>query len=170
MPQITAEHIRLRSVYVPATSSKHKKLSLLKYQKLLTSHLKRKMKIGSFQFKHHYTSGNELLLDFERYIKKRIIKSPKSAGAGQCTSDVRSIWMAVDPDLSIHPNAFTDNELLASRFYLPHRNLLTENKYKEPHEQSPHIQALTIKNKLINLNQFTNFIQQCPLCIGLTPQ
>ena len=71
--------------------------------------------------------------------------------------------------LSIHPNAFTD-ELLANRFYLPQRNLLIENKYKEPHEQSPHIQALTIKNKLINLNQFTDFIQECQLCIGLTPQ
>ena len=115
MPQVTTGHIRLRGVYVPATSSKHKKLSLLKYQKLLTSHLKRKMKIGSFQFKHHYTSGNELRLDFERDIKKRIIKSAKKAG--QCTSDVRSIWLAVNPDLSIHPNAFTDNELLANRFY-----------------------------------------------------
>ena len=71
--------------------------------------------------------------------------------------------------LSTHPNAFTD-ELLANRFYLPQRNLLIENKYKEPHEQSPHIQALTIKNKLINLNQFTDFIQECQLCIGLTPQ
>ena len=69
MPQITAEHIRLRSVYVPATSSKHKKLSLLKYRKPLTSHLKRKMKIGSFQFKHHYTSGNELLLDLRDISK-----------------------------------------------------------------------------------------------------
>ena len=168
MPRSTAKHTHLRGVYVPVSPSKYKNMSLLKYRKPLTSHLKKKMKIDSFQFKHHYTSGNELLLDFERYIKKYISKSAKSAS--QCASDVRSIWMAVDPDLSIHPNAFIDNELVESRFSIPQRNLLVENKDKEPHEQSPHIQAPTIKSKLISLNRFIDFIEERLLYIGLTPE
>ena len=78
--------------------------------------------------------------------------------------------MAVDPDLSIHPNALTDNELVESRFYIPQRNLLVENKDEEPHEQSPHIKAPTIKSKLISLNRFIDFIEERLLYIGLTPE
>ena len=78
--------------------------------------------------------------------------------------------MAVDPDLSIHPNAFIDNELVESRFSIPQRNLLVENKDKEPHEQSPHIHAPTIKSKLISLNRFIDFIEERLLYIGLKPE
>ena len=86
------------------------------------------------------------MLDFERYITKYSIKSKKSAG--QTTSDVRSIWMSVDPDITVHPNSFVDNEVLENRFYIPQHNLLIENKDKELHEQTAHIQAPTIKSKL----------------------
>ena len=168
MPRSTAKHTRLRGVHVPVSPSKYKNMSLLKYRKPLTSDLKKKMKIDSFQFKYHYTSGNELLLDFERYIKKYVLKSGKSAS--QCASDVRSIWMAVDPDLAIHPNVFIDSKLVESRFYLPQRNLLMENKDKEPHEQSPHIQAPTIKSKLISFNRLIDFIEERQLYIGLMPE
>ena len=89
MPGSTAKHTRLRGVYVPVSPSKNKNMSLFKYRKPLTSHLKKKMKIASFQFRYHYISGNEVLLDFERYIKKFILRSGKSAS--QCASDVRSI-------------------------------------------------------------------------------
>ena len=127
-------------------SSKHQKCTLLKHQKPLTTQLKRKVKIDSYQFKHHYTSGNELLLDYKRYISKYIIKTVKSAS--QCTADVRSIWMACNPDLLINLNVLADNEIVESTFYLPLRHLLLENKDKEPHEQEPHIKAPAIRSKL----------------------
>lgn len=60
--------------------------------------------------------------------------------------------MSVDPDMTIHPNSFIDNEVLENRFYIPQRDLLIENKDKEPHEQSAHIQVPTIRSKLISLN------------------
>ena len=88
------------------------------------------MKIDSYEFKYHYTSGNELLLDFQRYENKFAIKTVQ--GSSQWTANVRAIWMACDPNLSIHPNIFPDNEVNESGFYLPQRNLLIENKDKEP--------------------------------------
>ena len=132
MPHSTSKGIRLRGVYVPLIPSKHRKSYVLKYRKPIMAELKRKMKIGTIDFKYHYTLGNEVLLDFERYTNKFAIKTVKSAG--QRTGDVRSIWMACDPDMSIHPNVFADNEVIESRFYLAQRNLLKENKDKEPYE------------------------------------
>ena len=165
MPKNSPKDIRLRGVYVSLTPSKHKKLTILKYRKPLTSSLKKRFKIESFEFKHHCTSGKELLLDFERYIKKYSIKTKKSAD--QTTSDVRSIWMFVHPDMTIHPNSFLDNEVLENRFYIPQCKLLIENKDKEPHEQSTYIQAPTIRSKLIKFNLFLDFIKEWCLYIGL---
>ena len=96
------------------------------------------------------------------------IKTIKSAG--QSTGDVQSIWMACDPDISIHPNVFADNEVIETRYYLPQRNLQIENKDKEPCEQEPHIQAPTIKTKLISLNRLIDFVEERRIYIGLTPK
>lgn len=89
MPKSSTADIRLRGTYIPLTPSKYKKVNILKYRKPLTSSLRKRFKIQSFDFKHYYTSGNEVLLDFERYIRKYSIKSKKSAT--QTTLDVRSI-------------------------------------------------------------------------------
>ena len=78
--------------------------------------------------------------------------------------------MSVDPDMTIHPNSFNDNEVLENRFYIPQRDLLIENKDKEPHEQSAHIQASTIRSKLISLNRFIDFIEERHLYISLIPE
>ena len=146
---------------------KTQKMTILKYRKPLASSLQKRFKIESFEFTHHHTSGNDLLFDFDRYITKYSIKSKKSAG--QTTSDVRSIWMFVDPDMTVHPNPFVDNEGLDNRFNIRQCNLLIENKDKDPHEQTAHIQAPTIKSKLISFNRFIGFIEERQLYIGLTP-
>ena len=40
----------------------------------------------------------------------------KHKPAQQYASDVRSIWMVVDPTTSNHPNALTNDELIGERF------------------------------------------------------
>ena len=107
------------------------------------------------------------MLDFERYITKYSIKSKKSAG--QTTSDVRSIWMSEDPDMTVHPNCFVNNEALENRFCIPQHNLPIESKDKELHKQTAHIQTPTIKSKLISFNRLIDFIEERQLYIGLTP-
>ena len=91
----------------------------------------------------------------------------KDQQAKQCSSDVRSIWSTVDPLLLIHPNALSNEDLIEERYYLPQKKLLIENKDKEPGEQEPHIQATTIKNKLISFNKFMLFLRDRKIYVGL---
>ena len=75
-------------------------------------------------------------------------------------SDVRSIWMALDPITSNHPNALTNDELIEEWFYIPQIDLLMANKGKVPYEQDPHIQAPTIKSKLMSFSKFLSFLRR----------
>ena len=84
----------------------------------------------------------------------------KHKPAQQYASDVRSIWMAVDPITSNHPNALTNDELIEERFYIPQIDLLMANKGKVPYEQDPHIQAPTIKSKLMSFSKFLSFLRR----------
>ena len=63
----------------------------------------------------------------------------KHKPAQQYASDVISIWMAVDPITSNHPNALTNDELIEERFYIPQIVLLMANKDNKPNEQDSHI-------------------------------
>ena len=58
----------------------------------------------------------------------------KHKAAQQYACEVISIWMAVDPITSNHPNALTNDELIEERFYIPQIDLLMANKDNEPHE------------------------------------
>ena len=80
--------------------------------------------------------------------------------AQQYASDVRSIWMAVDPITSNHPNALKNDELIEERFYIPQIDLLMANKDNEPNQQDPHIQAPTIKSKLISFTILLSFLRR----------
>ena len=68
--------------------------------------------------------------------------------------------MAVDPITRIHPNALMDDESFEERFYVLQRDLLIANKDKGPYEQDPHIQAPTIKPKLISFTKFLSFLEE----------
>ena len=53
-----------------------------------------------------------------------------------------------------------DDESFEERFYIPQRDLLIANKGKGPYEQDPHIQAPTIKSKLISFTKFLSFLEE----------
>lgn len=57
--------------------------------------------------------------------------------------------MVVEPLLPIHPNSWTNNELIEQRHYLPQKQLLLDKKNKELDELEAHIQVSTTKAKLI---------------------
>ena len=84
----------------------------------------------------------------------------KHKPAQHYASDVRSIWMALDPITSNHPNALTNDELIEERFYIPQIDLLMANKDNEPNQQDPHIQAPTIKSKLISFTKLLSFLKR----------
>ena len=87
--------------------------------------------------------------------------------AKQCFSDVRSIWSTVNPLLLIDPNALTSEDLIDKQYYLPPKKLLIKNKDKEHCEQEPHIQASTIKTKLISFKKFMSFLRDRKIYVGL---
>ena len=84
----------------------------------------------------------------------------RDKSAQQYASDVRSIWMVVDPITRIHPNTLMNDELIEEQFYIPERHLLLANKDKEPYKQNPHIQAPTIKSKVISFTKFLSFLRR----------
>ena len=83
------------------------------------------------------------------------------------SSDVRVNWSAVDPLMHIHPNAIGEGELMEERFFIPQGDVLITNKDKELYEQDPHIQAPTIKSKLIGVTRLLDFIEEEEVYIGL---
>ena len=74
-------------------------------------------------------------------------------------NDVRDIWRSVDSLLCMHPNQLTETELIESKFFLPQKDRLIENKNKDPKHQTAHIQATTIKSKPTNFNRFLTFLE-----------
>lgn len=49
-------------------------------------------------------------------------------------NDVKHIW--VDPNLSLHPNHLVEPEHIESRFFMPEKQKLQENKDGSPSKQT----------------------------------
>ena len=81
--------------------------------------------------------------------------------------DVNSIWMCVHLNLNLNPNQLVETVFLEYRFFMLEKVKLVENKDKEPEDQTRHIQAGTIKNKLSSLKQFIKFKVQRKCFIDL---
>ena len=69
--------------------------------------------------------------------------------------------------MALHPNQLRDPENIETRFFLPTRKQLEENKDKDPEEQTDHIQAKMIKSKLQSVVWLTIFLRDRGIYIGL---
>ena len=122
----------------------------------------------SDNFKFHYESAELLLADYKSYILNFLKRTEKSAS--QYLLDINDIWTTVDPNMSLHPNQLQHPENIETRFFLPTRQKLIENKDKDPEHQTEHIQAKTIKSKLQSLVRLTDFLRDRHVYVGLTRQ
>ena len=107
-----------------------------------------------------------MLKDYEQFIQQYCNKTLKFAE--QYVLDITDIWQEIHAEMSLNPNMFRDEENLEAKFYLPQKQLLLDNKDKDPKDQDPHIQAPTIRSKLISLNRFLNTLKQRSIYFGLT--
>ena len=107
-----------------------------------------------------------MLKDYEQFIQQYCNKTLKFAE--QYILDITDIWQEIHAEMSLNPNMFRDEENLEAKFYLPQKQLLLDNKDKDPKDQDPHIQAPTIRSKLISLNRFLNTLKQRSIYFGLT--
>ena len=72
--------------------------------------------------------------------------------------------------MALYPNQLRDPENIEIMFFLPMRHKLEENKDKDPHVQTDHIQAKTIKSKLQSLIHLTYFLRDRRIFVGLNQQ
>ena len=72
--------------------------------------------------------------------------------------------------MALYPNQLRDPENIEIMFFLPMRHKLEENKVKDPHVQTDHIQAKTIKSKLQSLIRLTYFLRDRRIFVGLNQQ
>lgn len=132
-----SDMIRLRRIYDPPTPSQHQDIKVLKNKLPLILNLKKGNIFENRWFKFHYKSAEKLLDDFEHYL--RCFKSLKETTSKQYMNDVKHIWVCVDPNLSLHPNHLVEPEHIESRFFMPEKQKLQENKDGSPSKQTRHL-------------------------------
>ena len=74
--------------------------------------------------------------------------------------DINDVWSTVDPNMALYPNQLQDPESIETMLFLPMRKKLEDNKDKNPHEQTDHVQAKTIKSKLQSLIRLCSFLRE----------
>ena len=70
----SAPLVQLRGANPTITPADYEKNSILIYKKPLTKELKEKFGIRKADFKYHYNKADEVMLDFERFLKTFLLK------------------------------------------------------------------------------------------------
>ena len=145
---------------------KHKKEKVFQKKLPVTKEFREEHHLGEYEYRYYYNTAEELLKDYEQFIQQYCNRTLKFAE--QYVLDITDIRQKIDAEMSLNPNMFRDEENLEAKFYLPQKQLLLDNKDKDPKDQDPHIQAPTIWSKLISLNRFLNTLNQRSIYFGLT--
>ena len=134
----------------------------------MSSEFRKKHKLHNrHDFRYYYENSNNILKDFENYLVVQVRHNQKQAS--QYRNNVAQIWTAADSNRAIFPrNYFRDTDILKDYFYRPLYVSLQENLKLPKEEQSPYIQAATIKSKLCSLSVFCRFLINRSLFINLT--
>ena len=161
----SSKEIRLRGKFSKVTYSRHLKEKVFKHKLPVTKEIQRKYQLQDNEFRYYYSTSENLLEDYKNYIKRYCQKKDKMSD--QYVLDVSDIWNKIDPNMLLHPNELKDEENLESKFFLPQKQLLLDNKDKPPEQQEPHMEASTIRSKLISLNRFLRTLSERSIFIGL---
>ena len=119
-------------------------------------------------FKHYYETAELLLQDYQSYVMNFLQRTEKTTL--QYIKDINDVWSTVDPNMALYSNQLQDPESIETMFFLPMRKKLEDNKDKDPHEQTDHVQVKTIKSKLQSLIRLSSFLRDRHIFIGLNQQ
>ena len=90
----------------------------LYHYKPLTLEIRKGLKLKvSERFRYYYKSSKNLLNDFVVYLTKVCFKPKKTAQA--LSSSIRSVWMALDKEMLIRPNAIGSPDKLKDLYFHP---------------------------------------------------
>ena len=170
MPQSSSGEIRFRGVLKKPTPEMKRKMIYLKNKLPITNVQIKKLGISvTDNFKHYYETAELLLQDYQSYVINFLKRTEKTA-LQYYIKDINDVWSTVDPNMALYPNQLQDHESIETMLFLPMRKKLEDNKDKDPHEQTDHVQAKTIKTKLQSLIRLCSFLRDRHLFIGPNQQ
>ena len=166
MPQSSSGEIRFRGVLKKPTPEMKRKMIYLKNKLPITNVQIKKLGISvTDNFKYYYETAELLLQDYQSYVINFLRRTEKTA-LQYYIKDINDVWSTVDPNMALYPNQLQDHESIETMLFLPMRKKLEDNKDKDPHEQTDHVQAKTIKTKLQSLIRLCSFLRDRHLFIG----
>ena len=160
MPQSSSDEIRFRGVFKKPTPEMKRKMIYLKNKLPITNVQIKKLGISvTDNFKYYYETSELLLQDYQSYVINFLRRTEKTA-LQYYIKDINDVWSTVDPNMALYPNQLQDPESIETMLFLPMRKKLEDNKDKDPHEQTDHVQAKTIKSKLQSLIRLCSFLRE----------
>ena len=96
----------------------------------MTKEFREEHQLGEYEYRYYYNSIEELLKDYKQFIQLFCNRTLKSAE--QYVLGITDIWQEIDAEMSLNQNQFRDKENLEAKFYLPQKQLLLDNKDKDP--------------------------------------
>ena len=154
---------RQRGKYVE--QKKGKQVPLLKHKIEITVAFRKQYKLhNKLEFRYYYDDTKKLLNDFKTYRESTTtnpIHTTKSStdNAAAMIKNIKQVWTAIDPARSIFSrNSLRDPDLIEDYFFRSQLQLLEQNLKFPREEQTHHIQASTIKSKLLSVSTFCKFL------------
>ena len=156
---------RLRGKFV--TPSKAQRRVLLKHKIEIDAKFRKTHRLQNrSEFRYYYNDANTILSDFKNYLIVQLSHDKKNSD--QYANNVRQVWTSVDPNREIFPkNMLQDPDAIEDYFYQPLCFSLKQNLKLPKEQQSPHVQAATIKSKLCSMNVFLRFLLNRGIFINL---
>ena len=161
---------RQRGKYVE--QKKPKQVTLLKNKIEITAKFRKDHRLfNKLGFRYYYDNPTKLLNDFKEYrevTSSNPISTTKSSTDNALTmvNNIRQVWTAIDPARSIFPR----NSLIEDYFFHPQLQLSEQNLKLPKEEQTHHIQASTIKSKLLCVSTFCKFLYHRGIFININTE
>ena len=152
-------------------------MTLLKNKIKITAKFRKDHRLfNKLEFRYYYDNPTKLLNDFKEYrevTSSNPISTTKSSTDNALTmvNNIRQVWTAIDPARSIFPRNFLrDPDLIEDYFFRPQLQLLEQNLKLLKEAQTHHIQASTIKSKLLCVSTFCKFLYNRGIFININTE
>ena len=121
-------------------------------------------KIKSCDFKHLYESFQPFCNDFQDWLKNVLNHSPRASK--QIATNLREIWLLLDPTLSLYPNKLADTNMIEDNFFIPYFTKIKDDNLSMNRSKSQ-LKPTTLSSKLSSLRKMIEFSTSRQLYIGI---
>ena len=154
-----------RRGFVNITPGRKQKRTVLMHKKVLKGDDKRRFKIPGNDFNGYYENYKLLIEDFISWLIK--VDRRTESQAKQYANTLTTIWTALDPFTTLHPNKLADMDELEDLYFNPLLRAIEENELLPITVRQPHITAKTVRSRFSSINIFIRFLTTRKLFVGL---